>query len=428
MNKQPTLNIAFLGHVSNGKTKTTLQITKQKTQRHSFEKKNDMTVNLGYANAKIFKCGTCPSPSCYSSSPSNVEHIVCCLCENEMELVKHMSIIDCPGHNNLMATMLNCVGMVDAAILVESVVNDEIPSPQTIEHAMVTELAKIPLLAICMNKLDLVPRSDAEEQIIKMRNYTNGTNLSKSPIVPIVANYGININVLLELIHKFEKPEQKTETVGNMMIVRSFNVNKQYIDPDKLLGGVIGGSILKGSIAVGDNVTILPGVKINENDKWFHKPLKSTVLSIKSEKVELDRAMPGGLIALQLDLDPGLFTQNRMVGNILTVDAKDNDGLQVFNELYVKYVLLNTSVIETVTSALDVDIAIGDELLINVNAMNNKASVIGQKNDIIKLSFLDGPICARVKDYITISKQGSMSGPRIIGRGVIKKGVLSEVF
>ena len=51
---QPTINIGSIGHVSHGKSTLIKSITGVKTQRHTKEQERNITINLGYANAKIF--------------------------------------------------------------------------------------------------------------------------------------------------------------------------------------------------------------------------------------------------------------------------------------------------------------------------------------------------------------------------------------
>jgi len=45
-----------------------------------------------------------------------------------------------------------------------------------------------------------------------------------------------------------------------MIVIRSFDVNKPGIDAEKLIGGVAGGTILKGVLKVGDRISIRPGI------------------------------------------------------------------------------------------------------------------------------------------------------------------------
>lgn len=78
--------------------------------------------NLGYANAKIYKCDNpkCPRPGCYISGSSSKDDSFPCLrpaCSGRFQLVRHVSFVDCPGHDILMATMLNGAAVMDAALL-----------------------------------------------------------------------------------------------------------------------------------------------------------------------------------------------------------------------------------------------------------------------------------------------------------------------
>ena len=41
---------------------------------------------------------------------------------------------------------------------------------------------------------------------------------------------------------------------------------------------------------------------------------------------------------------------------------------------------------------------------------------------------LSNPVCCKINDIITISKKPSTSGPRLIGRGIITKGVKSLIY
>ena len=48
----------------------------------------------------------------------------------EMELLRHVSFVDCPGHDILMATMLNGAAVMDGALLLIAA-NESCPQPQT---------------------------------------------------------------------------------------------------------------------------------------------------------------------------------------------------------------------------------------------------------------------------------------------------------
>jgi len=76
----------------------------------------------GYANAKIYECDNpkCPRPGRYISGGSSKDDSFPCLrqvCPGRFQLVRHVSFVDCPGHDILMATMLNGAAVMDAALL-----------------------------------------------------------------------------------------------------------------------------------------------------------------------------------------------------------------------------------------------------------------------------------------------------------------------
>ena len=59
---QPIITIGVIGSVSNGKSTLVANITGTRTQKHSDEQTRNITIRLGYANAKIYKCNTCCPP------------------------------------------------------------------------------------------------------------------------------------------------------------------------------------------------------------------------------------------------------------------------------------------------------------------------------------------------------------------------------
>ena len=67
--------------------------------------------------------------------------------EGEWELLRHVSFVDCPGHDILMATMLNGAAVMDAALLLVAG-NESCPQPQTAEHLAAVR-ARSPLSPTC---------------------------------------------------------------------------------------------------------------------------------------------------------------------------------------------------------------------------------------------------------------------------------------
>ena len=82
------------------------------------EKLRNITIKLGYANAKLYECPTCEAPERYQSfNSAEPDNSKCRKCEADLILTRHVSFVDCPGHDALMATMLAGAAVMDAALL-----------------------------------------------------------------------------------------------------------------------------------------------------------------------------------------------------------------------------------------------------------------------------------------------------------------------
>lgn len=71
--RQATINIGTIGHVAHGKSTVVKAISGVQTVRFKNELERNITIKLGYANAKIYKCDNedCPRPGCYRSFKSD---------------------------------------------------------------------------------------------------------------------------------------------------------------------------------------------------------------------------------------------------------------------------------------------------------------------------------------------------------------------
>ena len=317
---QPQINIGMIGHVSDGKSTLVKVLTGQTTQRYSQEKQNNLTIKLGYANCKIIKCHLCPEPECFSSVGSNVMEYICKKCGGLAELVNHVSFVDCPGHHSFMQTMLSGTSVMDYTILVESLGNKQIPAPQTIKHLNSIESTNIENCLIVLNKIDLVTKEKCREAILNIKNFICNYKANKNEILPISASLNINIDIICSILAKLKPKKINSDNTFRMNIIRSFNCNKPGISIENLQGGVIGGSIQSGSIKIDDDVFIYPGILYEDLEEF--KPIKTKVLSINSDSNKLQKATSGGLIGIQLDIDPGLTGNDKLVGNQLIKNPK----------------------------------------------------------------------------------------------------------
>jgi hypothetical protein len=96
ISRQATINIGTIGHVAHGKSTVVKAISGVQTVRFKNELERNITIKLGYANAKIYKCDSpsCPRPTCYRSFKSEKEVDPPCEregCQGTYRLLRHVS-------------------------------------------------------------------------------------------------------------------------------------------------------------------------------------------------------------------------------------------------------------------------------------------------------------------------------------------------
>jgi len=96
ISRQATINIGTIGHVAHGKSTVVKAISGVQTVRFKNELERNITIKLGYANAKIYKCDNdeCPRPTCYRSFKSDKEVDPPCEregCGGKYRLLRHVS-------------------------------------------------------------------------------------------------------------------------------------------------------------------------------------------------------------------------------------------------------------------------------------------------------------------------------------------------
>ena len=383
MQNQPIINVGIIGHVANGKSSIVKILTGKSTQCYSKELERGITIKLGYANVKIWKNKNLDNPECYYSSDSSVNEFRCPKTNELCELVNHISLVDCPGHNMLTSTMLSGACVMDYTLLVESSTNPVIPAPQTWEHLVATKLSGIDNSIVCLNKID---QDKKKENIVKkvndFRDFLKTFDVDKL-VIPTSGVFNININVVCEFLSKLDVKEKNLEKGPKLLGIRSFDINKPQIieENTKLKGGTLGGSLLEGKLYENDEVKIYPGYLKQYDDyeiikdervrikKWSYCPLSAKVLSIYSEKQKLEYAVPGGLIGIQLDIDPSLLKDDRLAGNIL-IKKGESHNLKV------------TSKIEIELENIFIDYKTKEEKIINIQEKNRYKLNINAKESI----------------------------------------------
>ena len=341
---QPLFNLGVLGSVSDGKSTLVRTMSGIRTQKSKEEKKRNITINAGYANFKIYKLN-----EEYNDNNLNEYVLGIDLKEEEKryyDLVNHLSFIDCPGHMGLILTMLSNIKLMNGVIIVVSASDNINEKPQLIQHLAAVKLSKIKNIIVCFNKIDLVNKD------VAMRNYNNLKDLldkyeiipsNSHGIIPTSFSQNLGVDWVLEAITNLYNPldirlpnfkdeSLEVEDQPYFLISRSFDVNIPGTDFNDIKGAVIGGTLIKGSLKIGDTIQIRPGKILGSG---MYMPYSAKILSMESNGEEVEKIIPGGLIAIGTDLDPFWSKKNKLVGSIL---GKENYSPDVYKSGKFNYI------------------------------------------------------------------------------------------
>ncbi len=339
-----------------------------------------------------------------------------------------------------MATMLTGAAVMDAALLLISAEMD-CPQPQTREHLAAVQLMQLKKILILQNKIDLihdkkvmVKGKDGEEtkeesysaiNYSQIKKFIKDTQAEHSPIIPISAQFRYNIDVVLQYICQYIPiPKRNLKIAPQMIVIRSFDVNKPGTTIDKLIGGIAGGSILQGVLKIGDEIEIRPGIvkKDTTTNKNVCQPIITVVKTLNAEKNQLLYAIPGGLIGLGTLMDSSLTKADQLVGNII---GFPNHLPDVYDELVIKHTLFRRLVgvkVQNDNESIIKEIKSGELLLINVGSTSCGGRVISTNSikKTIKISIVK-PVCTSVGEKVAISRKITKTW-RLIGQGSITDG------
>ena len=408
--RQATINIGTIGHVAHGKSTVVKAISGVQTVRFKNELVRNITIKLGYANAKIYKCDSpeCPRPGCYKSYKSDREINPPCEregCSGIYKLLRHVSFVDCPGHDILMSTMLSGAAVMDAALLLIAG-NEPCPQPQTSEHLAAIEIMKLDNIIILQNKVDLMSKDAASHHYDSILKFIRGTIAAKSSIIPISAQLKINTDAVLDgICHTVPVPVRDLSVNPHLTVIRSFDVNKPGAEIDDLKGGVAGGTLLHGVLKLGDEIEIRPGiVSRDEKGQVQCTPIFSRVVSLNSEANDLKYAVPGGLIGVGTKIDPTLCRADRLVGFVLGLKGRLPE---IYVEIEVNFFLLRRLLgVKTADGkqAKVTKLTKNEVLMVNIGATSTGAKVKAIKNDAAKLELMS-PACTDIGEKVALSRR-----------------------
>jgi len=246
------------GHIDHGKTTLVRALTGIDTDRLPEEKRRGITIELGFAPWVI-------APGLEAS------------------------IVDVPGHESFVRTMVAGAGGIDAVILVVSA--EDGVMPQTREHVNVCELLGVRRGIVALTKTDQLG-GDAEVielAVDDVRTGLAGSVFADAQIIPCSGVTGEGVSELREAVHALvrEIPGRDAEGVPILPLDRVFSMKGH--------GTVVAGTLLAGTIDLRRETTLMLQPT---GDGRLPREVRARALQIRSS--DRARALAGTRVALNL--------------------------------------------------------------------------------------------------------------------------------
>jgi len=217
--KSKQIILGTAGHIDHGKTSLIKAMTGTDTDRLKEEKLRGITIELGFASLDL---------------PGG----------------QYLGIVDVPGHEKFVKNMVAGATGLDLVMMV--VAADEGIMPQTREHMEICSLLGVRYGIVVMTKIDMVDEEWLELVTDDIEQYMQGTFLEKALILPVSSQTGQGIPELIATLDDLVAtlPERPTTGLFRLPIDRVFTM--------KGFGTVITGTLISGSVKIGESVMIYP--------------------------------------------------------------------------------------------------------------------------------------------------------------------------
>jgi selenocysteine-specific elongation factor len=207
------------GHIDHGKTTLVRALTGVDTDRLPEEKRRGITIDLGFAPLVL-------------------------------EGVGQLGVVDVPGHEAFVRTMVAGATGIDLALLV--VAADSGVMPQTREHLAILSLLGVRSGVVAITKCDLV---DAEWLALveeDVRATLGTSSLSGAAIVPVSSTTGEGLDALRRALADMAAtvPARSSDDIFRLPVDRAFTVRGT--------GTVVTGTVWSGTLARDATVRLFP--------------------------------------------------------------------------------------------------------------------------------------------------------------------------
>ena len=245
---QKNITLGTAGHIDHGKTALIKCLTGCDTDHLKEEKERGMSIDLGFAPCTV----------------SGLE----------------VGIVDVPGHENFIKTMVAGATGIDGVIFV--IAADDGVMPQTCEHFDILTLLGVKYGIVALTKVDAVEPARVKKVTAEIRDFFAGTFLQDAPILPVSSITGEGFDTFYEALKKLVDTiePKKTDDVFRLPVERTFSV-KGY-------GTVVTGIPVAGSVKIGDEVVLFP------------HGTKGRIKAVQVYKRKSDTAMVGQCAAINV--------------------------------------------------------------------------------------------------------------------------------
>jgi selenocysteine-specific elongation factor len=256
--------VGTAGHVDHGKTWLVRALTGKDTDRLPEERARGMSIELGYAPLEL---------------PGGLR----------------ASLIDVPGHERFVRTMVAGATGIDAFLLVVDA--REGPRPQTHEHLRILRLLGIERGVVAVTKTDAVERARLDDALSEARS------LVPSPeAVAVSAKTGDGVEELRSALERVADgiDARPSDAATRLFVDRAFTLRG--------IGTVATGTLWSGSIGVGDVLTGEPGgLRVRVRSVEVHDEAVERADAGQRVAVALPRVSPAQLRRGTALVEPGAY-------------------------------------------------------------------------------------------------------------------------
>ncbi len=269
------LIIGTAGHVDHGKTVLIKALTGVDTDRLQEEKERGISIDLGFAPFRL---------------PSG----------------RLAGVIDVPGHERFIHNMLaGAVGMDLVMLVVDA---SEGVMPQTSEHLDILQLLGVQKGIVVITKIDLVEEDWRELVQEEIREELKGTFLEQAPILAVSALQGQGLEELKTMIDEMTAVLEPRSSSGPLRLP----VDRSFVIAG--FGTVITGTLVQGSVKVGETVAIVPpglearvrNIQVHDND--VKEALAGSRVALNLSGLEKSEVQRGSVISA-----PGYYRQTALI-------------------------------------------------------------------------------------------------------------------